>query len=241
MYFDGYSWDAPDANIAYFIEGQGYWMNDPSSPQQPLPYWGNSNGSAVPSFYFQTTTPTMEANLLVALGSWAPYNSLGWYNPNNLSEWGWIFQADGTAPVLQTVDFTPTPTFGLFFVPDSLTNDPANSNQLYYTDSALNGIAAADVAFANANNMSLGLETGQHFAVFDSGSGGYYIGIKDRSLQVSDHDYNDMIVVVSDVPEPRWLLPLALLLVAIPRIKSRLSEPAQTIDSTVHRRRDRIL
>ena len=224
-YFDGFSWDAPNANIAYFIEGQGYWLNDPSSPDSRLPWWGNTDGSAVNSFYFQRSSDVMEANLLYALGSWSPYNSVGWYDPFS-SAWGWVFLADGLTPTPHMVDFTPTADFGLFFVPDIIP-DPTNLNAqpAYFTNANLNGIAATDVAYADANNIPLGPETGQHFAVFNAGSGGYYIGVKDRSLQISDSDYNDMIFTLAPTPEPRGMIPLGLLLLIIlPRLRSGRSD-----------------
>lgn len=222
VYFDGFSWDAPDANIAYFIEGQGAFLGNPASPGAPLPYWGNPNGSAVSSFYFQSGGVPQIATLVLADSQWAPDNSLGWYDPNS-SAWGWIFQANGSSPqVPQTVEFTPTSNFDLFFVPDSLTY-PAPE---YSTNSALNGIAAADVAYAQANNISLGPESAyQHFAVFQDGAS-YYIGVKDRSLQVGDGDYNDMVIKLTPSPEPRYWLPVGALFIALfcyRRVRGRVS------------------
>ncbi len=49
---------------------------------------------------------------------------------------------------------------------------------------------------------------------------GYYLGIKDRSLQISDDDYNDIIVHLNPVPEPGTLA-LAGLLIAVPIWHSR--------------------
>jgi len=53
----------------------------------------------------------------------------------------------------------------------------------------------------NLNNRFVGE---QHFAVF-GGPGNYYIGAEDLDLRSSDRDYNDMVVHVSDVPEPASL------------------------------------
>lgn len=217
VYFDGFSYDAPDANIAYFIEGQGAFLNDPASPDATLPFWGNADGSAVPSFYFQSDGQTQLATMILADAQWAPYNSLGWYDPNS-SAWGWIFQANGAQPTVpQSVEFTPTAEFGLFFVPDF--PNPANftfSDPYYATNSSLNGIAAADVAYANANNITLGPETPyQHFAVFESANS-YYVGVNDRSNQVGDLDYNDMVFTLASVPEPRYSFILAALSITSP-------------------------
>src|SRR5580698_8754197 len=86
-YFDGFSFDGPDANIAYFIEGQGEFLGNPVSPDQRLPYWGETNGCAVPSFYFQSGGAPQIAPLALANGLWAPSDSIGWYDPSNPSDW----------------------------------------------------------------------------------------------------------------------------------------------------------
>lgn len=207
-YFDGWSWDSANTNIAYFIEGLGAFTGNPYSPDAQLPFWGNPDGSAVPSFYFQSDGQMQVATLLLADAQWAAEDSVGWYDPTS-NAWGWIFQANGTTPLTpDTVDFTPTAEFGLFFVPDSLTFNPAEApfyaNPSYFTDEALNGIADADQQYASNNGITLGPESAyQHFAVFSNLDGGYYIGVNDRSPQVSDTDYNDMVFSLNPVPEPR--------------------------------------
>ena len=215
-YFDGFSYDAADANIAYFIEGQGAFLNDSASPGQRLPYWGETNGSAVPSFYFDSDGAPQIATFLLTNGLWAPSDSIGWYDPGDLSNWGWIFQANGVAPTVgASVEFTPSVSFGLFFVPDL--NNPAYGSPSYYTDSSLNGIAQGDVDYAAANNISLGSETPyQHFAVFDDLNGGYYVGVNDRSNQVGDLDYNDMVLTLAPAPEPDYGPVAAALLLTFP-------------------------
>jgi len=211
-YWDGSSFDGANANIGYFIDGTGYFATDPNSPRTPLPYWANTDGSAVNSFYFESFGVPQIATLLETNGLWSAEDSIGWYDPNS-SQWGWIFQSNGITPDSGSVVFDPTSTFGLFFVPDSSTFDPTKS---YFTNASMNGIADADRAYALANNITLGPETGQHFALFQNGaSGGYYIGIKDRSLQVSDGDYNDMILTLNQVPEPGTLL-LGVVLLGLP-------------------------
>jgi hypothetical protein len=204
-YFDGFSWDGPNANIADFIEGQGAFLGNPLSPKAMLPFWGNANGTASSSFFFQSGGQSVSATLLLTSSDWKPSNSLGWYDPYS-SAWGWVFKANGTPPVISTtVSFSPTANFGLFFAPHNLNFQPGDP--AYYTDSSLNGIAAQDVAYAAANGITLGSEAlYQHFAVFLDPNGTYYIGVKDRSLQVGDSDYNDMVFSMTTngavTPEP---------------------------------------
>jgi hypothetical protein len=194
-YFDGWSWDGPDANIGYFIEGKGAFQSSPFSPDAALPFWGNADGSPVQSFYFQSDGESQVVNVLVAGGLWSPFSSLGWYDPNS-NAWGWIIDGDGSTAVGQSIAFTPTAEFGLFFVPDSSSYDSPK----YFTNSALDSPAAADVTLALQEGLTLPIY--QQFAVFEDQTGGYYVGVEDRNPTVSDNDYNDMIFTLSGTPEP---------------------------------------
>jgi len=238
-YFDGDSNDAANANIAYFIQGQGYFQNDPQSPAAPLPWWGNADGSAVSSFYF-TRNGRDEAHSLEFLAGWAPQESLGWYNVDKPSEWGWIFHADGKQPVPSNAEFTPSKNYGLFFIPNTASANsfsfmsPAygpQADQSFYTQSEHNGIVPADQIIASALGITLDTKQEQHFAVFSDNQGGFYVGAKDRSLQIGDGDYNDLIVHIVDppaidaasVPEPASsglvAIALGLVLVAVGRAR----------------------
>ena len=217
MYFDGFSFDAPDANIGYFIVGQGAYLNNPRSPQAALPFWGNPNGSAVPSFYFEREGSSVQARFLEFSGLWAPFNSLGWYDIDS-PNFGWILQANGLPPALTTVMFTPSQRYGLFFVPNSLAFDPTKS---YYTDSTRNGIADEDAAYAAANNIMLGPELFQHFAVFRDSHDNVYVGVNDRSNQIGDIDYNDMVFQLTPVPEPSSMVLMLLVLLGLLAIVRR--------------------
>jgi hypothetical protein len=219
MYFDNFSYKAPNANAAYFVLGTGAFAGQTNSPQQALPYLGNADGTALPSFSF-VGSQAITADLLFAGGAWAPFNSLGWYDLDS-SAFGWIFQANGSPPPLQSVTFTPSARFGLFFVPNDLVFDP---NKAYYTDESKNGIADADVLYAAQQGIVLGPEDFQHFSVFKNSPDNLIVGIEDRSRQVGDGDYTDMVLRLSAVPEPSTV-PLivsgvALLLVVAGRRKA---------------------
>src|SRR5271154_6422877 len=74
VYFDGFSYDAANANIAYFIEGQGAFLGSPVSPDTGLPFWGDPNnptgGYAPASFYFQSGGQAQIATLLLTSSMW---------------------------------------------------------------------------------------------------------------------------------------------------------------------------
>jgi hypothetical protein len=222
MYFDNFSYKAPNANAAYFVLATGAFANQSNSPQQALPYLGNANGTALPSFSF-LGSQAITADLLFAGGAWAPFNSLGWYDLDSAA-FGWIFQANGSPPQLQSIMFTPSARFGLFFVPNDLVFDPLKA---YYTNESKNGLADADVLYASQQGIVLGPEDFQHFSVFAESPVDLIIGIEDRSRQVGDGDYTDMVLRLSAVPEPSTVLLIvsgvALLFVVLRRRKAAFS------------------
>jgi hypothetical protein len=222
MYFDSYSYKAVNANIAYFILGTEFFSVDPNSPRAALPYLGSPDGGALASFNFRSSV-SLQAELLYAAGSWSPYSSLGWYDLSETFDRPAcmrIFQANGSAPSLRTISFTPSSHFGLCFVPNDI-SDPSNA---YYTDASKNQIAAEDVTYAADHNISLFSESGRHFAVFKADPNDLYIGVEDRSLQVGDGDYTDLVFRLtpeSSVPEPGSFLLVAAVLVGLGAIRQK--------------------
>jgi hypothetical protein len=210
MYFDNFSWKAPNANAAYFVLGTGFFADQANSPRQPLPFLGNPDGTALPSFDFDSSVPVI-ADLLYAGAMWAPFNSLGWYDLDSPA-FGFIFQANGSTPRLGSVTFSPPAHFGLFFVPNNLVFNPQQS---YFTDESKNGLAQTDVQYAQQNGITLGPENFQHFAVFEESPDSLIIAIEDRSRQVGDGDYTDMVLSLTQVPEPSTAPPIVSALVVL--------------------------
>jgi hypothetical protein len=204
-YYDGWSYDNSNDNIAYFMQGSGIYAGNPLSPG-PLPFFGNVNGSAPQGFYFQTSSGNVNADLVMAVSSWSNINSLGWYDPYS-SSWGWIFQGTNAAPIPHSVTFNPSSTFGLFFVAGETSY---NTDKAYYSDATKNQTGDSYVQRVLTNNPSLGLTSviDQHFTAFDNSGSGYYIGVNDNPLALSnggDSDYQDLVFYLSEptsVPEP---------------------------------------
>jgi len=46
----------------------------------------------------------------------------------------------------------------------------------------------------------------QHFVVFQGEGGAFFIGMEDQPFDISDRDYNDILIKVQAIPEPSTLL-----------------------------------
>jgi hypothetical protein len=111
-------------------------------------------------------------------------NQFGWrgYDPNTdtfTTGLNVIFTGSDSAGA--SANFTPT-AFYMFFIQVPGTGD------IYYTGAGHN----------NGDGLA-------HFAIFDGGAG-YYLAMEDLRQGSSDRDFNDMVVYVSDVPEPASLM-----------------------------------
>jgi hypothetical protein len=184
-YWDNTSTDGPQRNIGYCMAGGG---NCTISPLPgTLPYWGNSDGTADSSIYFGNAGVANNATMQIEIAGNASTNQFGWvgYDPltgNLTTALNIIFTGSDSAGA--TATFTPTP-FYLFFIKTAEGN-------VFFTNLSKNSGPFADSM--------------QHFAIFGAGPGSYYLGMEDLSDRFSDHDYNDMVVFVSDVPEPASLM-----------------------------------
>ena len=185
-YWDNVSTDGSKKNIGYCMSGTGNCTITPTPGT--LPYWGTASGGADTSVYFANTGIANNGTLKVEIAGQSGTNQFGWvgYDPitNTLTTGlNVIFTGPDSAGASAT--FTPTP-FYLFFI------QTPNIGDVYFTSAGFNSGPFAD--------------TIQHFAIFGAGPGSYYLGMEDLPDHFSDHDYNDMVVYVSDVPEPASLM-----------------------------------
>jgi len=192
-YWNGNSSDGNDKNVGNCLLAASY-CGLATAPGN-IPYWGNSDGSADTSLYFQGTGSQNNAALEIEIAGNAGINEFGWYQ---------VGVADPTLHVLfngpasagATAIFTPTADYGFWF---------SGNGTTYYTQSGLN---------ATGSDPNL-----QHFALFNGGSGAYWLGMEDLNFgksdsQGSDKDYQDMIVKVQTVstPEPTAITLLVTML-----------------------------
>jgi hypothetical protein len=181
-YWDNSSTDGSLKNVGYCMAGGG----NCSMPDAPgaIPYWGIGT-SADSAIYFGNNGQAVDtATLKIEIAGFANQNIFGWvgYDPvTGLATTGLNVIFVGSDGAGATATFTPTPYY-VFYL-------QTPSGDIYYTNAGLNTG-----------------DSSQHFAIFDGGSSSYYIAMEDLRAGSADNDYNDMIVHVSDVPEPASLL-----------------------------------
>ncbi len=177
-YFSNVSADGSMRNVGWCIAGGGN-CNFAGQPGTALPFYQNGTGGAVTDIHFVPSGTTLSATLQIEIAGLAATNSFGYYllsNPGTL-----IPLISGSSPLGTTVFFTPAGAYGLYL-------QNTTTGALYLSQA----LAAGDTDPGN-----------QHFAVFGTGtSGPFWVGMEDLPFSVSDQDFNDMLVSISEVPEP---------------------------------------
>jgi len=181
-YWNGVSSDTangPHEGIGYCITGTGNCNMSPN-PGSALPYWGYSNGSADGNITFTPTGGGDKAAMTIEIAGNAGQNIFGYCDSNGCHQ---LFAGSATAGA--TATFAPV------------------GNYYYYIDDT----AVGDTWYSNASQNSQGTGN-QHFAVFNGGTGTFWLGMEDLPFSSSDKDYNDMVVEITSgtpVPEPGTL------------------------------------
>jgi hypothetical protein len=210
-YWNNYSPDGPANNIGWCMVGAGGCAI--ASPPGAIAYWGNGTAS-VSNMYFQSSGIPVTVSLLgmftnqLGTPQNSGYNLFGWYEIN----------ADGTIGAMTTLwssksavtgasaTFTPTGNYGLF-----LENVQGNGQADYFW--FMN--KGQDYSSGPDKNP---IDTTQHFAMFSGTPGQYFVGIDDTNS--GSMDYNDMIVKVTNAPEPGLLGVAGLMLCGLRFVRS---------------------
>jgi hypothetical protein len=186
-YWNHASLDGPKKNVGFCMAGGGNCNITPVPGT--LSFWGFADGTADTNIFFTNTGSALNtATLKIEIAGNANFNSFGWaaidFGAGGVSIGPLVQIFAGADSAAAGATFTPT-THYVFYM-------EGRNGDVYYTYGSLNT--------HDANT--------QHFAVFNNGLGGYYLGIEDLRLNSSDHDYNDMVIQVGDlsVPEPGTLV-----------------------------------
>jgi len=193
-YWNNVSPDGPAANIGWCMVGTGGCVI--ASPPGAIAYYGTSAGAAVKNMYYQSSgapvTVSLQGMLTNQLGTPQNpgYNVFGWDEINANGTIGSMTSLwdSKSATIGETATFVPTGNYGLF-----LENIQGNGQADYFW-------------FMNkTQDYSVGpdknpIDNTQHFAVFNGTPGQYFVGMDDTDGGALD--YNDMIVKVTNAPEP---------------------------------------
>lgn len=149
------------------------------------------------------------AGMVIEVAGYAPHNTFGLYNVADPSQRLEVFAGAVTGGGSASI-VSPWSTFGFYM-------ENLNAGFTWYSDTSLNAGGAKDhmVAYQGKGEMlGLGSDPNNPSGSVLWGSNSYLLGWED--LNLGDWDYNDMVVVVSNVrPVPDASGTLALLGVAL--------------------------
>lgn len=199
-YWDTTSFDGTHQSIGYLLT-DGSPTPLPDSPGA-IPFYGQSysastdtGGGPVLDWSFNRTAPQTQAILKLEISARAGVNEFGWYDTQNPGVLNSLFA--GAASAGAQAIATPAQEYGFYI--------RTTGGVVYRTQSSLNPLA----------------EQGhQHFSLFREsalpGNETYWLGIEDLSLAELNGgegvvgDYNDMVIRLQCIPEPRTIALLGL-------------------------------
>lgn len=202
-YWDGKSSDGDYKNIGYYLTGTGFFTGSVYEHPGAIAFWGadydstnDTGGGADPSFSFKKDSSSSYAALQLEIAGYRDGNVFGWYDvaTGKMTE---IFS--GPNSPITTATFTPTAAYGFYLL--------NKIDQLFMTQAG---------AWTSVNDKF------QHFAVFQESVTTYWIGVEDLKCG-GDQDFNDMVIKVTNVPEPATMLLVGMGLLGLAGVRRRFS------------------
>lgn len=215
-YWDNKSMDGGNRNIGNWINGS-YTPNLPAGSQTNAlgttpQYYGyaatasgrTSSGSDAPDViaFTQDAGVTYRASQLVEVAGYAPYNEIGWYDTTDKAGFETLHTIfKGSDAPVTTVDFTPSPTWGLYIRSYKGYSNDSGKGWLFFSDSSRNRTKGFEADAVPGQ---------QHFAIFSTstqpGVDRYIVGTEDLTINHSGiegiGDFNDVIFTLEAVPTP---------------------------------------
>jgi hypothetical protein len=196
-YWNNVSGDGPTYNIGWCLVGGGGCVI--ASPPGAIAFWGSGN-SAVANMSIQNNGTPVTVSLVgmftnqLGTPQNSGYNLFGWYQINANGTIGALTTLwnSKSAAVGDSSTFTPTGNYGLF-----LENIQGNGQSDYFW------FMNKTQDYSGGTYPHNPVDSAQHFAVFGGTPGQYFVGIDDTNN--GNDDYNDMIVKLTNAPEPSAL------------------------------------
>ncbi len=227
-YWNNLSGDGSTANIGWCLVGSAECPI--ASPPGAINYYGAATGAAVQNMNYVSTGNIVTVSLLQQLTNQTGtaqnpgFNVFGWYaiSANGTITSMTTLWNSKTDTLGQTATFTPGPPgtqYGLFLENIQGAGTAEEADYFWFMNSN------SDYSAGPGKNPIDGL---QHFAVFSSGNGNYYVGMDDTNN--GNTDFNNMIVEVFTAPEPgTWaLLGAGVVALGFFRLRRRKAEPVET-------------
>jgi len=180
-YFNNTSSDGGSKNVGFCMAGGGM-CNPLGGNPGALPFWATSATIAPENIMFNATGPASTATLLISIAGLKSSDVFGVYNVADPTQ----MIALGNGLGVSGSPFDPVglgwTQYGFYL---------SNQYGTFFSQSGLDGTA-------DSGN--------QHFVVFQGDGGAFFIGMEDKPFDISDRDYNDILIKVQAIPEPSTLL-----------------------------------
>lgn len=180
-YFNNTSFDGAWRNVGFCMAGGGM-CNPLGGNPGALPFWADSATVAPENILFNATGTMNTATLLISIAGLKASDVFGVYNAADPSQMLVLGNGLGTSGSPFNLADLGWDQYGFYL---------SNQYGTFFSQSGVDGTA-------DSGN--------QHFVVFQGEGSTYFVGMEDQPFDISDRDYNDILIKVQAIPEPSTLL-----------------------------------